>query len=70
MKVMVLNRFITMLLFITGCTIKETTQKLNPCQRFESYICEITGSHKGCWCQDTRQLERMMKNIQQRTIGY
>ncbi len=48
-----------MLLVIVGCT---TTGKLvvKPCHRSETYICEIRGTHKNCWCQDTIQLRRQI----------
>ena len=52
-------KLVIMLLVIVGCT---TTGKLavKPCHRSETYICEIRGTHKDCWCQDTIQLRRQI----------
>ena len=53
-----LDKFIILLLFITGCTAKGTNSKVSPCAESDTLVCEIRGKHKDCWCQDTIQLRR------------
>ena len=52
-----------MLLVIVGCTTtgKPTVKPtVKPCYNSETYICEIKGTHKDCWCQNTTQLRRQI----------
>ncbi len=60
----ILMRFIIILLFITGCTFNNSNPNLNPkpkmCPKFYTYVCDVMGSRKDCYCANTRQLENIL----------
>jgi len=62
-----MRKLIISVLILTGCTTI-LNKKTEPCPKFYTYICEERGSHKDCWCEETRHLELQLKQIQQRAF--
>jgi hypothetical protein len=47
-------------LLITSCTTN-LNRESNMCIDNYTYVCEKMGSHTSCWCENTRQLEKLLK---------
>jgi len=62
-----MRKLIISVLLLAGCTAT-LNKKTDPCPKFYTYICEKRGSHKDCWCEDTRHLEGQLKLIQQQAF--
>lgn len=61
---------IIILLLLNGCATKRAnpTPKIDMCPKFYTYVCEIIGSHKDCWCENNSMLQRKLQDILRTTI--